>query len=184
MKDLSSSGEYRRLRAVWRCATVVRSEGPERLASEHVLDELHRLVGPVLESPAVQRLAGVTFLGILSPAYAAVRDGGRRADRGGFFSEAGKDGTRLDHSIGVAHLNVELARGFGFSVEAQRYAAAWGLLHDLGNWPLSHTAEGAFRLLTGRSARAAERAHRRSGSCGPTPDLLDGEAPSRGRDRP
>lgn len=122
-----------------------------------MLDDLHRLVGPVLESPAVLRLADVTFLGILSPAYAAVRDGGQRIDRGGPLLEAAKDGTRLDHSIEVAHLNVELARGLGFSVEVQRYAAAWGLLHDLGNWPLSHTAEGAFRLLTGSSTRALRR---------------------------
>lgn len=102
MKDLLSSGEYRRLRAVWRSATAVRSEGPNRPVSENVLDDLHRLVGPVLESPAVQRLAGVTFLGILSPAYADVLEG-RLGEwvEGSLFPQVGRDGTRLEHSIGV-----------------------------------------------------------------------------------
>lgn len=122
--------------------------------------ELHELAEPVLESPAVQRLATISFLGILSPRFAHLHLAPlyRRAGEEPLASrEEGGDGSRLDHSVGVALLNVDVVRSLGFGIEAQRYAAVWGLLHDLGNWPLSHTGEGAFRRLAGRSTRALRR---------------------------
>jgi HD superfamily phosphohydrolase len=103
--------------------------------------DLHALAGSVLQSTAFARLTGLTFLGILSPRY-----GGARG--------VAEDGDRGDHSVGVAAIAVELARRLGLSAGAQRYAAAWGLVHDVATWPLSHTSEPAFTRLTGVSARA------------------------------
>lgn len=161
---LSSMRRRHRIYGVWRFARQTQHNGATGHAAQgarsgaSMFDDLHRLVGPVLEAPAVQRLSGIAFLGILSPGYAFVHEGmGFASEDGGLRQEAGSDGSRLEHSIGVAHLNVGLARGFGFSIEVQRYAAVWGLLHDLGNWPLSHTAESAFRLLAGMSTRALRR---------------------------
>lgn len=37
--------------------------------------------------------------------------------------------------------------------EVCRYAAAWGLVHDIATWPLSHTGEAAFSRVTGVSGR-------------------------------
>lgn len=117
-------------------------------------DELAALAGPVLASRAVQRLGSITFLGILSPRFTKLLPAPVAVDTR--FGMHG-DGSRLSHSMGVALLCVDVARSFGFTVETQRYAAVWGLLHDLGNWPLAHTGEHAFRRLTGCTTRALRR---------------------------
>jgi len=39
----------------------------------------------------------------------------------------------------------------------ERYAAAWGLLHDVATWPLSHTSEPAFARITGVDSRTLRR---------------------------
>lgn len=111
------------------------------------IGEIATLAGPILESAAFERLGSITFLGILSPRFAA-------NDR---TLQLTPDGSRRSHSLGVALLNVDMARTLGFSASAQRYAAAWGLLHDIGNWPLSHTGEYAFARLTQRTTRELRR---------------------------
>jgi hypothetical protein len=114
------------------------------------LPELDALARPLLQSHAVQRLAGVTFLGILSPRFRGAVDSPLwpAAKR-----EAVEDGSRYDHTLGVALIALDLARKFDFSERGQRYAAAWGLTHDIATWPLSHTSEPAFSALTGVPAR-------------------------------
>lgn len=103
------------------------------------LGMLRELAEPILESAAFRRLHGITFLGALSPRFRA----GHQTD----------DGTRAQHSLNVADIAVAVARQLGLSSETQRYAAAWGLLHDVATWPLSHTSEPAFSRVTGVEAR-------------------------------
>lgn len=107
--------------------------------SPHGVNAVVELVEPLLRTPAVRRLSGITFLGLLSP---------RLCD-----PHAVSDGTRADHSLGVASIMIGVARQLGLSLPAQRYAAAWGLLHDIATWPFSHTSEPAFARLTGVSSR-------------------------------
>src|SRR5207249_171088 len=69
-----------------------------------------------------------------------------------------EDGSRYDHTLGVALVALDVARRFGFSERGQRYAVAWGLTHDIATWPLSHTSEPAFTTITGISARSLRAA--------------------------
>lgn len=114
------------------------------------LPELQALARPLLHSPAVQRLASVTFLGILSPRFRSVIDSPLwpATEWGGV-----EDGSRYDHALGVSLIALDLARKFEFSERGQRYAVAWGLTHDIATWPLSHTSEPAFSTITGIPAR-------------------------------
>jgi hypothetical protein len=119
------------------------------------LPELQALVQPLLHSPAVQRLADVTFLGILSPRFRGAIDSPLWLER---KREVAEDGSRYDHTLGVAVIALDLARKFAFSERGQRYAVAWGLTHDIATWPLSHTSEPAFSAITGISARGLRTA--------------------------
>jgi hypothetical protein len=114
------------------------------------LSELHALARPLLQSRAVQRLTGVTFLGILSPRFRDVIDSPLWPEAS---SDAVEDGSRYDHTLGVALVALDIARRFDFSERGQRYAVAWGLTHDIATWPLSHTSEPALSAITGVSAR-------------------------------
>lgn len=120
--------------------TTPRSEAAPEGKTEESLEILRGLAEPLLESKAFKRLAGITFLGILSPRFTHAGDE--------------RDGTRADHSAEVARRAVEIAQSLGLSLSVQRYAAAWGLLHDIATWPLSHTSEPAFVRLTGVDARS------------------------------
>jgi hypothetical protein len=114
------------------------------------LSELQALAGPLLHSQAVQRLTAVTFLGILSPRFRDVIDSPLWSETKRNVVE---DGSRYDHTLGVALVALDLARKFEFSERGERYAAAWGLTHDVATWPLSHTSEPVFPAVTGMSAR-------------------------------
>lgn len=107
--------------------------------------ELRSVGGPVLECSAVRRLRRVSFLGALSPRrYPAAQT-------------AKDDGSRWDHSLCVAAIALDVARHLRLGDEAERYAVAWGLLHDVATWPLSHTSEPAFAKITGVSSRSLRR---------------------------
>lgn len=105
--------------------------------------ELQAFAHPLLESQAFRRLRRITFLGALSPRYSHET----RAVAAAF------DGTRMDHSLGVASLALDVARQLELGERTQRYAVAWGLLHDIATWPLSHTSEPAFEERIGVSGR-------------------------------
>jgi hypothetical protein len=117
---------------------------------QYRLPELEALAGPLLHSPAVQRLCGITFLGILSPRFRDLP--GCPLWPSGTLPVP-EDGSRFDHSIGVALTALDIARRFGLSAKGQRYSVAWGLTHDIATWPLAHTSEPAFEALTGISPR-------------------------------
>lgn len=119
-----------------------------------VSGRLAKMVEPILHAPAFKRLENISFLGILSPRYAEISKSPIYKRRSLQNVRVVADGSRADHSIGVANIAVDICARLEFSIEQQKYAAAWGLLHDLGNWPLSHTAQHAFSELLGVSAKA------------------------------
>ncbi|MBI3818852.1 MAG: HD domain-containing protein [Planctomycetes bacterium] len=117
--------------------------------------EIADIAGPLLESPAFRRLGEITFLGILSPRFAPFA-------HSPLFARTSKhigacDGSRASHSLGVALIALDVARSLGCSPIVQRYAVAWGLVHDIATWPLSHTGEFAFSRLTGTSTSELRR---------------------------
>lgn len=114
------------------------------------IGEIQPFARAILKSEAFSRLGAITFLGILSPRFADTVQSPLYAKRS---RPLPGDGSRQSHSLGVAIVALDMARFLGFSETAQRYAVAWGLLHDIGNWPLSHTGEAAFSRLTGASTR-------------------------------
>ena len=104
------------------------------------------IAGPLLECEAFKRLRLTTFLGVLSPKF----DGLVRAP---VTFTGTPDGSRRDHSIGVAALLLDICDSLSLSQESCRYAVAWGLIHDIATWPLSHTGEAAFTEILGVDAR-------------------------------
>lgn len=86
----------------------------------------------VLFSPWMKRLARISFLGALDHA-----PGCRKRP------------SRLDHSAGAATLALQHGRAMKLDAASLRLLATAALLHDVGHFPLSHTAEPAFRALLG-----------------------------------
>ncbi len=111
--------------------------------------ELRDIAEPLLDAPSFNRLGGITFLGALSPRFANVIKPPVSKERLSQMGTNYNDGSRRSHSIGVASITRQIGHKIGFNDTQLRYAVAWGLLHDLGNWPLSHTAQHAFTNLLG-----------------------------------
>ena len=95
------------------------------------------IAGPLIDSEGFKRLHLTTFLGGLSPKFAHL------VDAPVSFTDIA-DGSRGDHSIGVAALILDICNCLSLSQESCRYGVAWGLVHDIATWPLSHTGEAAF----------------------------------------
>jgi hypothetical protein len=94
---------------------------------------LKELLGaPFLASPWLARLGRVSFLGTLD-----LHPGSVHAS------------TRLDHSLGVAGLGLQVGAGLGLSPADLRLLATACLLHDIGHYPLSHAAEPGFQRALG-----------------------------------
>lgn len=110
-----------------------------------------RLAAPLILSESLRRLRRITFLGILSPAYSSVDFHPIK------FATIRSDRSRNHHSLRVALLAGRMSERLGFSHETTRYAVAWGLLHDIATWPLSHTGEAAFSDATETSAQTLRR---------------------------
>ncbi|KGJ20189.1 hypothetical protein IX55_07300 [Paracoccus sanguinis] len=120
---------------------------PALTASQQpMFTDIVRSAAPVMLSDSFRRLRKITFLGILSPVYAAVD---RHPIR---FPVAAADGSRALHSFRVALLAGKMAEHLSFSTSTIRYAVVWGLLHDIATWPLSHTGEVAFSSATETNA--------------------------------
>ena len=86
----------------------------------------------VLFSPWLRRLSRVSFLGALDHAEGCV-----------------ERPSRLDHSAGVASLALGVGRSLKLEERDLRLLVTAALLHDVGHFPLSHTAEPAFRARLG-----------------------------------
>lgn len=126
---------------------------PSILIESQAPGKVGDLVQPILGTRAFNRLKRISFLGILSPRYAKISKSPIHKRRSLKHANVMTDGSRADHSVGVASIAVEICQRLGFSIEQQKYAAAWGVLHDLGNWPLSHSAQHAFSELLGTKAK-------------------------------
>ncbi|MFV8753213.1 HD domain-containing protein [Nannocystaceae bacterium ST9] len=90
------------------------------------------LDAPLLESPWLRRLEGISFLGTLDR-----HPRSRRAS------------SRFEHSLGVAMLAAEAAAALELDRAPSRVFVAACLLHDIGHYPLSHAAEPAFTKVLG-----------------------------------
>jgi hypothetical protein len=118
---------------------------------EALIDDLEPLAGPLIEASAFQRLRSISFLGILSPRYHLIVNSPlfrRRSSQ-----TLCDDGSRYLHSLHAAHIFLRICRRLDLSQQAQRYAVAWGIAHDIATWPLSHTGEPAFASVTGVTAK-------------------------------
>lgn len=108
----------------------------------------------LLNSYAFKRLERITFLGILSPIHFRHLNSPLRKYN---YNKTYYDGTRKDHSIGVALLIGMFCKWLNLSSETIKYAQTWALLHDIATWPLSHTGEAAFSKVTKTSAQKLRR---------------------------
>jgi len=103
---------------------------------------LNNFCQPILKSHLLKRLKSITFLGILSPKFKSFTSYSKLN-----HTHILDDGTRRDHSIGVALIILKIAQRLDLRDETLKYAACWGLLHDIATWPLSHTGEAAFSAI-------------------------------------
>lgn len=94
---------------------------------------INRVIGTaLLHTPWLRRLEGISFLGTLDH-----HPKSRRAS------------SRYEHSIGVAGLGAQVAELLELKRPRARTFVAACLLHDVGHYPLSHTAEAAFTRVLG-----------------------------------
>ena len=77
-----------------------------------------------IDSMFVQRLRGVSFLGVLD-----------------FVYQLNPISNRYDHTICVSHLALELSRQLRLSRELQRAFVIANILHDVGHAAFSHNSE-------------------------------------------
>lgn len=111
--------------------------------TDNFMQELLLIAEPLLMCNAFNRLDSITFLGILSPKFNNIINASSFGKNIKYFVDS-----RKNHSIGVALIALDLVKHLNLSLKAQRYAVAWGLLHDIATWPLSHTGEPAFSDIT------------------------------------
>jgi hypothetical protein len=118
-------------------------------------DEYSRLefAQPILRSKAFARIKNISFLGILSPRYSQITRSSISMKRGDVHSHDAVDGTRACHSLGVARIMLAICESLELSERQKKYAVVWSLLHDIGNWPLSHTAQYSFSLFYGADTK-------------------------------
>lgn len=114
--------------------------------SDNCMREILLLAEPLLNSGAFQRLESITFLGVLSPSFNDIIKSPLSKKRS--KRKIIDPGCRKSHSLGVAIIALDLTKRLGLSLKAQKYAIAWGLLHDIATWPLSHTGEPSFSTIT------------------------------------
>lgn len=94
---------------------------------------LKELLGaPLLASPWLARLGRVSFLGTLD-----------------LHPDSVHASSRLDHSLGVVRLGLQVGAELSLSPSDLRLLAAACLLHDIGHYPLSHAAEPGFQRALG-----------------------------------
>lgn len=109
----------------------------ENLTSEDKLrSELTELknagFGNLIELPVIQKMDGVSFLGILDNVY-----------------QIKVPSTRFEHTISVAYFTLKMARHLKLSDPDTNVLVVAALLHDCGHAPFSHNSE-PFLLETNR----------------------------------
>lgn len=87
---------------------------------------LDACAGKLLNTPEVQRLAGIKQLGL------------------SFSVFPGANHTRLEHSVGTYHIARKLCAALDMKKEEADLVSYAALLHDTGHGPYSHTLEGVL----------------------------------------
>lgn len=106
---------------------------PESTRMERAWARVEPWLGPeVLNAPALVRLQGISFLGLLD-----------------LQPDVRRTSSRLEHAVAVAALGCDVAEALHLSKGDGALLVAGCLLHDIGHYPLSHAAESAFEHLTG-----------------------------------
>jgi hypothetical protein len=108
--------------------------------------DIQQFMAAFLAHPAILRLKEISFLGALSPKYALKLQSPLYTQKE--YNHDCDDGSRFDHSVHVAALASRFCTQLNLPNEVHKYALLWGLCHDIGTWPLSHTGEPAFSVLT------------------------------------
>ncbi len=116
------------------------------------LEKIKELCEPVLQEPSFTRLNEITFLGVLSPKFDNLMPDCEYKPVWN-YRKLYNDGTRKDHSLGVASIILDQVEYFNFNEKNKKLAVCWALLHDIATWPLSHTSEPAFSSITKTSSR-------------------------------
>ncbi|MFO8109624.1 MAG: HD domain-containing protein [Thermoplasmata archaeon] len=125
-----------------------------------VQDTIHgsiRFYGPfleLLETPEVQRLSGISQLGLTSLVF------------------PGANHTRLEHSMGAYRVAERMAGALGLPEEEKHTVMAAALLHDIGHAPFSHTLESILAHESGKDHMDI------------TKELITGEVFTENRDSP
>lgn len=115
---------------------------------------LSEIAQEISAHPAFRRLDRISFLGVLSPRYwSSIKPPATLQKLVPCREASDADGSRADHSLAAAHCAFVLSSKLLLSEESQRYALAWGLLHDIATWGLSHTGDAAFTRITGISSQ-------------------------------
>lgn len=121
------------------CGVVGGSSEPTASARQKSL--VASVAASLCDEPAILRLQQISFLGLLSCRHPNV------------YSAKFDDGTRHEHSVGVAELAWRIAEHLELGERAGVLGVAWGLTHDIATWAMSHSSEPAFELRTGLTSR-------------------------------
>jgi putative nucleotidyltransferase with HDIG domain len=110
-------------------------------ASRDIRDPVHgfvRLQGrecEIVDTPIFQRLRRIKQLAMAHLIY------------------PGAVHTRLEHTLGVAHIAGKMAHQLGVDAEATRIIRLAALLHDIGHGPFSHPSEDVLAALASEEGR-------------------------------
>jgi HD superfamily phosphohydrolase len=107
--------------------------------------ELSDLEREIIGSPLFLRLARISQMGLARLVF------------------PGATHSRLSHSIGVAHLVGKLGRSLRLDPEETDKLRLAGLLHDIGQYPLSHCIELAYRIIGDPGGQASDRIFQSTG---------------------
>lgn len=113
--------------------------------SKSIFDPVHGVIslsGPALEvigRPEFQRLWGIRQTGFAHLVF------------------PGANHTRLEHSLGVAHVAEAMGKALDLPVAAREEVTVGGLLHDLGHGPFSHTLEPTMQEVFGHGHERLSR---------------------------
>ena len=91
--------------------------------------ELSCLEKDIVKTPTFLRLGRIQQLGLASMVF------------------PGATHTRLSHSLGVLHIMTQIVRRLGLEGDEPKKLRLAALLHDIGQYPLSHVIESVYRKI-------------------------------------
>lgn len=91
--------------------------------------------------------------------------------------------TRFSHSIGCMHIVGKIAEHLELDAKETKLLRLAGLLHDIGQYPLSHAIEAVYRQIAAAGAQSYVEDSQALRSIGDTPLLWRAAAPPPGMDK-